>query len=166
MDGIGERIDATPNAEQNAEWQDGALEVNALPDEAKQKSNIAVTFAFRRNRLRIYKAVLEALHRPAYIQLLIHTKTNHLYIRGCGMSDRDRLQVPSDLFQNPDAAYELTSKLFMTAILKQTGWDARYSYRAGGQYYEDLNAVGFDLNSVEKIEKDEKSKGDSTSGLS
>ncbi|MDD3513216.1 MAG: hypothetical protein PHV21_04340 [Synergistaceae bacterium] len=112
---------------------------------------IAVTFAFRRNRLRIHKATLEALHRPRYIQLLIHTQANVFVIRGCGTLERDCFKVAENLFDKPSVAYELTSRLFMRAILNQTGWDENYSYRLNGRYSEELGVVSFDMNHPERI---------------
>lgn len=96
--------------------------------------------------------------RPSSPQLLTHPKTNVLVIRGYDAFERDKFKVRDNLFDNPDAAYGLTSKLFMTAILKQTGWDERYSYRICGQYSDELSAVVFDMNQVEGIEKDDKRK--------
>ena len=112
---------------------------------------IAVTFAFRRDRLRIHKATLEALHRPRYIQLLIHTQANVFVIRGCSALERDCFEVAENLFEKPSVAYELTSRLFMRAILNQTGWDENYSYRLNGRYSEKLGVVSFDMNHPERI---------------
>lgn len=119
----------------------------------QQKSNhIAVTFAFRRDRLRIHKPTLDALHRPRYIQLLINPKENVFVIRGCNTQERDCFEVKKNLFDKPTAAYELTSRLFMLAILNQTGWDANCSYRLNGRYSEELGVVSFDMNHPEKID--------------
>ena len=120
--------------------------------QTQAKNNpIAVTFAFRRDRLRIHKATLEALHRPRYIQLLIHTQANVFVIRGCSAVERDCFEVAENLFEKPSVAYELTSRLFMRAILNQTGWDENYSYRLNGRYSEELGVVSFDMNHPERI---------------
>jgi len=126
---------------------------NKTPETQTQAKNnpIAVTFAFRRDRLRIHKATLEALHRPRYIQLLIHTRANVFVIRGCSALERDCFEVAENLFDKPSAAYELTSRLFMRAILNQTGWDENYSYRLNGRYSEELGVVSFDMNHPERI---------------
>ena len=116
-----------------------------------KNNSIAVTFAFRRDRLRIHKATLEALHRPRYIQLLIHTQANVFVIRGCSAVERDCFEVAENLFEKPSVAYELTSRLFMRAILNQTGWDENYSYRLNGRYSEELGVVSFDMNHPERI---------------
>ena len=126
---------------------------NKTPEPLNPAKNnpIAVTFAFRRDRLRIHKATLEALHRPRYIQLLIHTQANVFVIRGCSALERDCFEVAKNLFDKPSVAYELTSRLFMRAILNQTGWDENYSYRLNGHYSEKLGVVSFDMNHPERI---------------
>ena len=116
-----------------------------------KNNSIAVTFAFRRDRLRIHKATLEALHRPRYIQLLIHTQANVFVIRGCSAVERDCFEVAENLFEKPSVGFELTSRLFMRAILNQTGWDENYSYRLNGHYSEKLGVVSFDMNHPERI---------------
>ncbi len=114
----------------------------------------AITLDLKKNRIRIYKAALNSLGNPSFIQLLIEPHRKLIAIRAVDQvfnGDQSHKVTLNKLA--PDNSYELYSRsLIMNIGNVLGGLDKSYAYRITGSLLPNQKILVFPLKSITRIE--------------
>lgn len=119
-----------------------------------QASPITISIDQRKNRIRIYKSILQLLGFPKYIQLLVNPNNKHVAIKGINKptpGDQSERVKPQRLLLND--SYELYSKSFIKKLCEVYGQlDPKYTYRLTGRIVQSHNMAVFSLDTLTRVE--------------
>lgn len=117
-----------------------------------KKNTITITVDIKRHRIRIYKATLQSLDYPKYVQLLVNPQTMMIAIKGMDKKTRDSHRVNLSVLQC-DNLYELYSKQLVEKLCAlMQGLDINYNYKLFGEVISEPNIAVFPLSTMRKIE--------------
>ncbi len=103
-------------------------------------------------RLRIYKATLNQLGPPKYIQLLVNPNEKIVAIRGLENRCKESHKV-SFTRMKPDNSFELYSKqLVVTLMSLLPDLEKDFTYRLTGEVHADEKIAFFPLATIQRVE--------------
>lgn len=103
-------------------------------------------------RLRIYKATLNQLGPPKYIQLLVNPNEKIVAIRGLDKRCKESHEV-SFTRMKPDNSFELYSKqLVVTLMSLLPDLEKDITYRLTGEVHTDDKIAFFPLDTIQRVE--------------
>lgn len=137
------------------------VQIRADRDDTDKKNKkgggmpVAITFSYRRGRVRIYKSVITLLGNPPYIRFLINRETKSVCVQGWSENERDVIEVPDELYK-VRTSFGINSKALVRSITDIMGWSKTRSYRVKGSYIEEGDLVEFPLSEAVELlhEKD------------
>ena len=118
------------------------------------RSPAVMSMDFKKNRIRVHRAVLHTLGDPKYIQLLIHPQSMAVAIR---CLDIPRSGEPHHKISyrqmKSDNSYEIYSSSLMTKLSETIpNLDCGYSYRMAGKLDPAQRIAIFDLRTLQPME--------------
>lgn len=127
---------------------------NCTESEAIHFVPIAITFCYRRGRVRIHKSVISALKNPAYIRLLIHPEKKVVLIQACNEMERDAIKVPANLNRS-NSEFMINSVALLASIIKLMDWSERLTYRVKGELMKETGMLVFLLETADIVREKE-----------
>lgn len=119
-----------------------------------QCSPVAISIDQRKNRIRIYKSLLQLLGFPKYIQLLVNPNNKYVAIKVVEKrmpGDQSERIKPLELMAND--CCELYSKSFIKKLCEVYGTlDPCYTYRLTGKIVRTHNMAVFSLKTLTPVE--------------
>jgi len=117
-------------------------------------SQVVISIDQRKNRIRIYKSMLQLLGFPKYIQLLVNPNNKYVAIKAIENptpEDQAERIKPQEFMVND--SYELYSKSFIKKLCEVYGkLDPKYTYRLTGSIVSSHNMAVFSLKTLAAIE--------------
>ena len=119
-----------------------------------QSALVAISIDQRKNRIRIYKSLLQHLGFPKYIQLLVNPSNKCVAIKVVekrSPGDQSERIKPIELMVND--CCELYSKSFIKKLCEVYGaLDPHYTYRLTGKIVHTHNMAVFSLETLTPVE--------------
>lgn len=114
--------------------------------------NAAISLDMKKFRIRIYKATLNLLGPPKYIQLLVNPAERIVAIRGLEERCKESHTVSFTCLK-PDNSYELYSKqLILTLMSLLPNLEKDCTYRLLGEAHIDERIAFFPLDTLQRVE--------------
>lgn len=117
-------------------------------------SPVTISIDQRKNRIRIYKSMLQLLGFPKYIQLLVNPNNKCVAIKAVEnptANDQAERIKPQEFMSND--SYELYSKTFIKKLCEVNGsLDPHYTYRLTGKIVQSHQMAVFSLDTLTRIE--------------
>ncbi len=108
----------------------------------------------RKNRIRFYKSLLQALGSPKYIHLMVNPETKTIAVQSIPKEERGCIVINSHLWK--ENSYEIYSQFLTHQLFQTLGWiDTTVSYRLKGKVLPSDSAAVFLSTDAEIIEIEE-----------
>ena len=114
--------------------------------------NATISLDMKKFRIRIYKATLNLLGPPKYIQPLVNPTECIVAVRGLEERCKESHEVSFTRIK-PDNSYELYSKqLILTLMSLLPDLEKDCTYRLSGEAHIDEKIAFFPLNTIQRVE--------------
>ena len=113
-----------------------------------------ISFYLKASRIHVFVDSLRSIGSPRLVQFLISNDGSSLAMVPCNKKDFRSHRIPQNVYSGK-GKMEISSMKLCTVIAGLHAWDITRSYRVPGVLREGINAVIFELNKAEEIEKDD-----------
>jgi len=111
------------------------------------------TFSVTQNGVSFNKTAIVKMEYPEYVLLMINGDEKKIAIQTCDEGQAGATQFYKGARGNGVVSVRWNNRDLLNTISKMMGWKLEeQGYRIPGDYYEDENAIIFDLKQAEPIE--------------
>ena len=108
---------------------------------------ILLTLFLREDAFMLSGGVLDTLHRPEYIQVLVNHEKKRMIIQSCGIEDRFAIVIPEETTES----FLTSGTTLLRNLKKDMGWQDTSTRILAGEVIPGREAVLFDLEQARVI---------------
>ena len=105
---------------------------------------LVLTLCLEEDSILLNQAVIDALHHPRQVQMLINEEKQMLLVQACTVEDREAIVIPA--LRLPQ--FEMSGHSLLRRIRRLVKWMDERPWVVYGTYIASHNAIVFDLNSA------------------
>lgn len=106
---------------------------------------LILTLCLEEDSILLNQAVLETLHHPRQVQMLINEEKQMLLVQACTVEDREAIVIPAISLPQ----FEMSGHSLLKRIRRMISWMDERPWVVYGTYIASHNAIVFDLSSAQ-----------------